>query len=152
MKAAAIERFVDGRALGQRVGTDDLLFSHLTASKENHMKTVFLAALLALSVTALPSAMGADEQEAHGDHHKSETTATATHAGRGKVNSVNLEAGTINLTHGPIKSLKWPKMTMDFKARNPAMLKVLKPGDPVDFDLMKMSGGYQIVKISPSTD
>lgn len=116
------------------------------------MKTAFLAASLALSMAALPPAMAADEQDAHGDHHKPETTTAATHAGRGKVNSVNLEAGTVNLTHDPIKSLKWPGMTMDFKAHDPALLKDLKPGDQVDFDLMKIGGGYQIMKISPSTN
>lgn len=116
------------------------------------MKAAFLAASLALSMTALPPAMAADEQDAHSDHHKPETTAAATHAGRGKVNSVNLEAGTVNLTHDPIKSLKWPGMTMDFKAHDPALLKDLKPGDQVDFELMKMAGGYQITKILPSAN
>ena len=119
---------------------------------ENHMKTAFLATLLALNIIALPPAMAANEQDAHGDHHKAETTAAATHAGRGKVNSVNLQAGTINLTHDPIKSLKWSGMTMDFKAHDPALLKELKPGDLVDFELMKMDGAYHIVKISPSAN
>lgn len=103
-------------------------------------------------MTALPLAVAADEQDAHGDHHKPEATVAATHTGRGVVNSVNLEAGTINLTHDPIKSLKWPKMTMDFKAHDPALLKDLKPGDQVDFDLMKMDGGYHVMKILPSTN
>lgn len=112
------------------------------------MKTAFLAASLALSMIALPSAIAAEDR----DGHKTETTAAATHAGRGKVNSVNMENGTINMTHDPIKSLKWPKMTMDFKAHDPAILKGLKPGDQVDFELMKMGGGYRIMKISPSAN
>lgn len=114
------------------------------------MQTIFLAASLALAMTALPPAMGADQQDAHGDHHKPEATAAATHAGRGKVNSVDIDAGTINLTHDAIKSLKWPKMTMDFKAHDPALLKDLKPGEQVDFELVKMEGSYHITKISPS--
>jgi len=116
------------------------------------MKTVLLATLFALGMTALPPAMAANEQDAHGDHHKAEAAVAATHAGRGKVNSVNLQAGTINVTHDPIKSLKWPGMTMDFKAHDPALLKELKPGDLVDFELMKMEGAYHIVKISPSAN
>jgi Cu/Ag efflux protein CusF len=116
------------------------------------MKTVFLAASLALSMTALPPAMAADEQDAHGDHHKAETTATATHAGHGKVNSVDLKAGTINLSHDAIKSLKWPEMTMDFKVHDPALVKDLKPGVEVNFELTKMEGSYRITKISPSAN
>jgi len=115
------------------------------------MKTIFLVASLALAMNALPPAMAADEQDAHGDHHKPETTAAATHAGRGKVNSIDMDAGTINLTHDAIKSLKWPKMTMDFKAHDAALLKDLKPGEQVDFELMKMEGSYHITKILPST-
>ena len=118
---------------------------------EIHMKTAFLAASLALSMTALPPAMAADDQDAPGDAHKTTSTAAVAHAGRGKVNAVNMEDGTINMTHDPIKSLKWPKMTMDFKAHDPATLKDLKPGTQVDFELMKMGGGYLIMKISPST-
>jgi Cu(I)/Ag(I) efflux system membrane fusion protein len=117
---------------------------------ENHMKTAFLAASLALSMTALPPAVAADEQVAPADADKTTSTAAATHTGRGKVISVDIQTGTVKLNHDPIKSLKWPKMTMDFKAHDPALLKDLKPGDQVDFELTKMGGGYLIMKISPS--
>jgi Cu/Ag efflux protein CusF len=43
-------------------------------------------------------------------------------------------------------------MTMDFKAHDPATLKDLKPGTPVDFELKKMGGGYLITKITPSSN
>ncbi len=115
------------------------------------MKSALLAIPLALSMTVPPPALGADEPDAHGDRHKAEATAVA-HVGHGKVNSIDVEAGTINLTHEPIKSLTWPKMTMDFKVRDPALLKDLNPGEQVDFDLTKAGGGYQITKISPSTN
>lgn len=116
------------------------------------MKTVLLAASLALSMTALPPAFAADDQDAPGDANKTTSSAVTTHNGRGKVISVNVQRGTVKLAHGPIKSLNWPKMTMDFKAHDPALLKDLKPGTQVDFDLMKMEGAYHIMKISPSTN
>ena len=118
-------------------------FFTLTTRMEIYMKTALLAISLALSMTVLPPALGADEQDAHAEHHKPEATAAA-HSGRGKVNSVNQEVETINLTHDPIKSLKWPRMTMDFKVNDPALLKELKPGDQVDFELAKMDGAYRI--------
>lgn len=112
------------------------------------MKTVLLAASLALSVVALPPAIAAED----GDGHKTEATAAATHVGYGKVVSVDEQAGKVKLTHEPIKSLKWPKMTMDFKAHDPAILKGLKPGDQIDFEIMKMEGAYRIMKISPAAN
>lgn len=119
---------------------------------ENHMKTTFLAASLALSMTALPPALAADEHDAPGGANKTTSTAAATHNGHGKVVSVDNQAGTVKLTHDPIKSLKWPKMTMDFKAHDPALLRDLKPGTQVDFELMKMGGAYLIMKISPASN
>ena len=119
---------------------------------EIHMKTTFLAASLALSMTALPPALAADEHDAPGDTNKTTPTPAATHNGRGKVISVDVQAGTVKLTHDPIKSLKWPKMTMDFKAHDPALLKDLKSGTQVDFELMKMGGAYLIMKISPASN
>jgi len=119
---------------------------------EIHMKTTFLAASLALSMTALPPALAADEHDAPGDANKTTSTAAATHNGHGKVVSVDNQAGTVKLTHDPIKSLNWPKMTMDFKAHDPTLLRDFKPGTQVDFELMKMGGGYHIMKISPSAN
>jgi len=110
---------------------------------ENHMKAALLAVSLAIGMTVLQPSIAAEDQN-------TEAAATDTHAGHGKVVSVDTQAETVKLTHDPIKSLKWPKMTMDFKAHDPALLKDLKPGDQVDFELTKMGGGYLIMKISPS--
>ena len=102
------------------------------------MKTAILIAMLLFGAIAVAPAIAADEQVIHAAH--------------GKINAVSVEAGTVNITHDPIKSLKWPKMTMDFKARDPGLLKDLKPGAQVDFELMKSEGKYQIMKISPAVN
>ena len=44
-------------------------------------------------------------------------TADATAAlpeGQGKINSIDSEKYSVNITHEPIEALKWPGMTMDF--------------------------------------
>ena len=56
----------------------------------------------------------------------------------GVVNSVNASAGRVNITHDPVPELKWPAMKMNFKAHDAAMLKDLKPGMTVDFEIQKM--------------
>ena len=50
------------------------------------------------------------------------------HKGQGTVDSVDAKAGTVSLNHGAIASLKWPAMTMEFKAANPALLKDAEAG------------------------
>ena len=55
---------------------------------------------------------------------------------------------SVSLAHGPIASLKWPAMTMDFKVKDAALLRTLKPGQRIVFDLAGEPGGeYTIVSI-----
>ncbi|MGC8591951.1 copper-binding protein [Acidithiobacillus sp.] len=71
---------------------------------------------------------------------------------QGKINGINPDAGTVNITHGPIKALAWPAMTMSFPVRDKAaMLNGLKVGETVNFDLAKDSAGrYIITRIAPT--
>ena len=66
----------------------------------------------------------------------------------GVINSVNLQAGTVNITHHAIPALGWPGMTMNFAVQDKAALPTLKPGLQVDFDLRKLpSGSYVISRL-----
>ena len=40
------------------------------------------------------------------------------HKAEGTVDGIDLKAGTLSLNHGPVATLKWPAMTMEFKAAN----------------------------------
>ncbi|TPW07608.1 MAG: hypothetical protein FD124_1055, partial [Alphaproteobacteria bacterium] len=53
----------------------------------------------------------------------------------GMVKAVDLAAGTITLDHEPIAAIQWPAMTMQFKAENADMLKDVRAGDHVAFEL-----------------
>ena len=73
------------------------------------------------------------------------------HKGQGTVNRVDASAGKINLTHGPIPSLKWPGMTMDFAVKNKQGLAKLKAGQKVEFKVAEQSKGqYAITEIAPA--
>lgn len=54
--------------------------------------------------------------------------------GTGTVKGVNAKAGTVTLHHAPIAALKWPAMTMTFKA-TPEAVKAAKTGKSVTFTL-----------------
>ncbi len=109
--------------------------------------TMLRAMALAVSLVAAPMAFSADE--AHGNHQEA-ANSTPKHQLHGVVNSVNAEAGRVNITHGPVESLKWPKMKMNFKAQDPAILNGLKPGMPVDFEIAKYGKEYHVTKITPA--
>ena len=57
----------------------------------------------------------------------------------------------MTLAHGPIESLKWPAMTMDFRVREAALLQSFKPGQKVIFEIAEESDGeFVIVRIQPA--
>jgi Cu(I)/Ag(I) efflux system membrane fusion protein len=70
------------------------------------------------------------------------------HEGQGKVEALSDEA--ITLSHGPIASLKWGSMTMDFKVPLKAGLpRHLEVGDPVSFEFyMDADGMPQLTRLS----
>jgi Cu/Ag efflux protein CusF len=72
------------------------------------------------------------------------------HKGQGTVDSVDAKGGTVSLNHQPIASLKWPAMTMEFKAANPSLLQDLKPGMPVAFEFVeRQPGEWVVTSITP---
>jgi Cu/Ag efflux protein CusF len=69
----------------------------------------------------------------------------------GAVNVVDAAKHTVNLTHGPIATLGWPAMTMDFGTAPSVDLSGVKPGDVVAFTVLKTpDGGYLIDTLKPA--
>lgn len=111
------------------------------------MKRMYIAAAFVglISISAVAPLRAADEHHGHEAGQSNEQT----HQGRGVIESVDTAKGVVTMEHEPIKSLRWPQMVMDFKAHDPALLKGLKEGDQVEFDLVKMGKEYHITRISP---
>ena len=75
----------------------------------------------------------------------------AGHRAQGVVDSIDVQAGTLMLNHGPVASLKWPAMTMEFKTANGALLKSVKPGDKVDAEFVeRQPGEWVITRMTPA--
>ena len=64
---------------------------------------------------------------------------------------MDLAQASVTLAHGPIASLKWPPMTMDFHVKDPALLRTLKPGQSIAFEFVPESAGeWTIVRVRPA--
>lgn len=98
--------------------------------------------VLALAAFALATPAAAQ----HAGHDQPARAAPAAGAikGTGVVKAVNAKAGTIKIHHGPIAALKWPAMTMDFKA-SPQVIAQAKAGKSVTFTLN--ATGSEVVAI-----
>ena len=74
----------------------------------------------------------------------------AGHHAEGTVDEVDLQAGTVSISHGPVASLKWPAMTMEFKPANDALRQDLKPGARVSFEFVeRQPGEWVITRVTP---
>jgi Cu(I)/Ag(I) efflux system membrane fusion protein len=87
-----------------------------------------------------------------GDAAKAATPASSAaapkatgHQAEGTVDSVDLKDGSVTLSHGPVASLKWPAMTMEFKTANASLLKDLKPGAKVAFEFVERAPGEWVI-------
>ena len=70
------------------------------------------------------------------------------HHGEGKVEAIAKDS--ITLSHGPVPSLQWGPMTMDFKLPKDGAPTGVAPGAQVSFDFVQApSGDYQITGIRP---
>ena len=84
---------------------------------------------------------------AHAQHDHGSAKAEATAQATGVVKSVNAEKGTLTIAHDPVASLKWPAMTMNFKAGDRKMLEQVKPGAKIAFVFEQRGKDYVITSI-----
>lgn len=103
--------------------------------------TFVLIPLALLALTALPAAA----DDAPMIMPMDGKAVAETHQGKGTINSLNVKAGKINLSHEPIASLDWPGMTMDFEVQDKASLNKLKPGQKIAFKLIEVRKGKYVI-------
>lgn len=72
-------------------------------------------------------------------------SAGVSHSAQASVDSINLKDGSVTLSHGPVPSLQWPAMTMDFKAANASLLKGLQPGSRLAFEFVERAQGEWVI-------
>jgi Cu(I)/Ag(I) efflux system membrane fusion protein len=79
--------------------------------------------------------------------------AAQTHHGEAKVEAINKD--TVTLSHGPIPSLQWGAMTMDFKLPAGGLPKNIRQGDNVTFEFKQVGDGpaelTAITRTAPAT-
>lgn len=92
-----------------------------------------IVALLAAASLTLPLAATAAEKLAEGT-----------------VKRIDAANQRVMLAHGPIPSIGMGAMTMMFKVRDAQMLKPLKEGDKVRFQVEKIDGSHTVVRIEPA--
>ena len=116
-------------------------------------RTVTLTLILALSAASglsLAQSGGMKNMDIKGMEMDKKGQATA-HKAVGVVKTADPAKGTATISHEPVKSLKWPAMTMDFAVRDKQALAKLKSGQKVEFKVIEQpKGQYLITEITPA--
>lgn len=132
-ESAGQYEIVDGLTEGQTI----VISAQFLIDSESNLKT------------ALDRLQPPDEAAMQQDKSATTPAMPKTYSGHGRINEINPNKTTLNITHDPIPSLKWPGMTMDFSVKDPAVLKSLKPSDEINFELTESEkGDYTIVNIT----
>jgi Cu(I)/Ag(I) efflux system membrane fusion protein len=129
--------------LGQRVDGYAEVIEGLSAGEQVVVRANFLidaesnlkAALQAFGLSQSASAQPGSAQ---------------AHRGQGTVKALDPNAGTVEIDHGPIASLKWPAMSMKFKVRDKAQLAGLAAGQSVRFEFSQADDDYVIERLAPA--
>jgi Cu(I)/Ag(I) efflux system membrane fusion protein len=73
-----------------------------------------------------------------------------TWRGSGVITRIDAAKGELEMAHDPIPAIDWPAMTMPFEVSDHALLKDLKKGQKVGFDLARKGDSYVVVGIHPA--
>ena len=82
-----------------------------------------------------------------GGMQKSETAKPVAvgHKAEGTLNAIDAASGTVTVSHGPVPSLNWPPMKMDFVLANPAQVDGVKPGSAVAIEFVERQPGEWVI-------
>ena len=67
------------------------------------------------------------------------------HQAEGTLNAIDLAAGSVTISHGPVASLNWPAMKMDFVLANPGLVSGIAPGTGVVIEFVERKPGEWVV-------
>jgi Cu(I)/Ag(I) efflux system membrane fusion protein len=73
-----------------------------------------------------------------------EAKPAVSHHAAGTLDSIEAN-GTVMVTHEPVASLNWPKMTMEFVPANPALIDKIKPGAAIHFEFVERKPGEWVI-------
>ncbi|WP_343594946.1 copper-binding protein [Pseudomonas sp.] len=110
------------------------------------MKKLYLSVALLFAFASGAQAEGSMAgMNMDGMDMKEVQSSPAAHA-EGTVKAIDAQGGKVTLMHGPVAALKWPAMTMGFKA-SAQQLEKFKVGDKVAFDFTMEGSTATIVDI-----
>lgn len=127
-------------SLGRPAGND----VEIKAGLAEGQRVVTSGQFLIDSEASLKSALSRLEGTPSG----SQAAAGAAYEAQGRIESIARDE--IMLSHGEVPALKWPPMTMAFKAPAAGLPAGVKPGDEVSFEFVRRGDAWQLTRVAPA--
>ena len=121
---------------GVQEGEQVVTSANFLIDAESNLK----AALSAFSENAAPTARATQAAPAQ----QTDTAKAIGHTAEGVLETIN-EDGSVSIKHGPIATLGWPGMTMDFALANSSLAAGIKPGMAVTFEIVERAPGEWVI-------
>ncbi|MDP2826262.1 MAG: efflux RND transporter periplasmic adaptor subunit [Sulfuritalea sp.] len=118
---------------GVKDGEPVVVAANFLIDAESNLK----AALGGLTASASPAASAASVV--------AKAVSPVNHRAAGTLDAIDTKAGSVTVSHGPVASLKWPAMTMDFVLANPALTEKLKPGSAIAIEFVERKPGEWVI-------
>lgn len=112
------------------------------------MKIAALLLTLAMSVGCSSPSGDANAPENVAEAVTTTPSGSTAASASGVIKEIDVAARTITIAHGPVDALKWPAMTMTFKAPD-TDLGSIKQGDRVAFEFTSTGMNGTITRITP---
>ncbi|MDR2113507.1 MAG: efflux RND transporter periplasmic adaptor subunit [Candidatus Accumulibacter sp.] len=94
------------------------------------------------NLKAALAGLGAAETRPRPD---SPAAGAVSHRAEGQIEDIDPASGALNVSHGPVATLNWPAMTMEFKAAHAALLEGLRPGERIAFEFVERGQGEWVI-------
>jgi len=106
--------------------------------------SIAVVTALALSIGAISASRAQSGATVHGKDHGAQVSQAQTHKASGTVTKVDPAGSKVTIAHGPVQSLKWPAMTMNFVVRDKTLFDRLLSGKKVEFEFVQQGRDYVI--------
>jgi Cu(I)/Ag(I) efflux system periplasmic protein CusF len=112
------------------------------------LRSTLVSALVAATALASPAIAQQSVHSGRSTHQTEATRAQPMYEATGTVVGVDAANRKVGLNHGPVETLGWPAMKMAFSVVDTVDISGLKPGDQVQFTLLKTdTGPYPIAEL-----
>lgn len=106
-----------------------------------------LSILIALSGTNTALAQPGDMKGMDMTARKGAVPNLVVHKTTAVVKATDPVKGVVTLAHGPVKTLKWPAMTMGFSVKDKALFDKLTVGKTVDVEFTRQGSDYVVTAV-----